>query len=274
MTIKKFLFIIHIVHPVPTCCLGLHHRMGLDHVCKGQGCCSSGVWGHPGRSKLAPLVFRKLAHATQGHLVSSCLQVRTSLWTSWALALQKSEGRSCSRLLARGWGVPLPWFSWWNTCLCMSPWNHVIKQASSSVFSIHLCKATISLQQSSGEFHVSKGGEIHLIQPAKICLALGIRLCLTHNLALLRSSIQFPGSFPLLASFSPFREPIQKSRCVPWVLEWIQARLVPALFFSLLLWSILHSFLCPPWMVLCPLVCPIVLMSGDQYPGVPSPGSS
>lgn len=235
MTIKKFLFIIHIVHPVPTCCLGLHHGMGLDHVCKGQGCCSSGVWGHPGRSKLAPLVFGKLAHATQGHLVSSCLQVRTSLWTSWALALQKSEGRSCSRLLARAWGVLFPWFSWWNICLCMAPWNHVIKQASSSVLSIHLCKATISLQQSSGEFHVSKGGEIHLIQPAKICLALGIRLRLTHNLALLRSSIRSPGSFPLLASFSPFREPIQKSRCVPWVLEWIQARLVAALVFSLLL---------------------------------------
>ena len=36
----------------------------------------------------------------------------------------------------------------------------------------------------SGEFHVSKGGGIHPIQPAKIHLALGIRPCLTHSLAL------------------------------------------------------------------------------------------
>lgn len=67
------------------------------------------------------------SRATQGHLVSSCLQVRTSLQTSWTLALQKSEGRSCSRLLTRGWGVLLPWFSWWNICQCTSPWDHVIQ---------------------------------------------------------------------------------------------------------------------------------------------------
>lgn len=38
-----------------------HHRMGLDHVCKGQGCCRSGICGPPGRSKCAPLVFGELA---------------------------------------------------------------------------------------------------------------------------------------------------------------------------------------------------------------------
>lgn len=36
----------------------------------------------------------------------------------------------------------------------------------------------------SGEFHVSQGGGMHLIQPTEIFLALGIHLCLRHNLAL------------------------------------------------------------------------------------------
>lgn len=57
------------------------------------------------------------SHATQGHLVSSCLQEGTSLLTSWAVALEESEGRYCLKLLARDQGVLHPHFSRWSICL-------------------------------------------------------------------------------------------------------------------------------------------------------------
>lgn len=37
------------------------HRMGLDHVFQGQGCCKPGVCGHPWRRTLAPHMIWKLA---------------------------------------------------------------------------------------------------------------------------------------------------------------------------------------------------------------------
>lgn len=46
------------------------------------------------------------------------------------------------------------------------------------------------------------------------------------------------------------RHAVKTYRYVPRMLECLQARLVRALFFSLFLRAILHSFLCPPWMVL------------------------
>lgn len=43
---------------------------------------------------------------------------------------------------------------------------------------------------------------------------------------------------------------VKTYRCVPSMLGWIQARLVRALFYPLLLRAILHNFLFSPWMVL------------------------